>query len=497
MRRKVAIIGAGISGLSAAAYTAKAGNEVHVYEKNSTPGGRARQLKTANGYIFDMGPSWYWMPDVIDRFFKDFGYRTSDFYELIPLDPQFEIIGKEGNLSIPASYEELRGLFDRVEPGSGKRLDKFMESARFKYEVGMGQFVHKPCHSWWEFVTPKIASSAIRLDLLSNFRTYVKKHFGHPSLRTLMEFPVIFLGASPEQVPALYSLMNYGGYVLGTHYPMGGFYRLVQAMWRIAEELGVQFHFDQPVERIIASGSRISAIQVNGDPIAVDAVIASSDYHHTESLLDPSKRNYSEDYWRSRTFAPSCLIYYLGFTEKIPRLQHHSLFFEHDLDDHIDAIYKRKRWPEKPLFYACCPSKTDPGVAPDGHENLFLLMPLATGIEDDKRTRGEYLVAMIDRLEKHTGVSDLRSRLDYLQSYCVSDFVRDYNAYEGNAYGLANTLSQTAVGKPSVRNRQLANLFYTGQLTVPGPGVPPSIISGKIAAGELDKLIKEAYETAV
>jgi phytoene desaturase len=353
MGRKVAIIGAGISGLSAAAYAAKAGNEVHVYEKNSTPGGRARQLKTENGYSFDMGPSWYWMPDVIEGFFEDFGYRAGDFYELIALDPQFEMIGREENLSIPASYEQLRAMFDRVEPGAGKRLDKFMASARFKYEVGMRQFVHKPCHSWLEFVTPKIVSSAIRLDLLSNFRTYVKRYFSHPSLRALMEFPVIFLGASPRQVPALYSLMNYGGYVLGTHYPMGGFYRLVEAMWRIAEELGVHFHFDQPVENILASESGISAIQVKGQLISVDAVIASSDYHHTESLLDPSKRNYSDDYWKSRTFAPSCLIYYLGFTEKIPRLQHHSLFFETDLDNHIDAIYKRKCWPEEPLFYAC------------------------------------------------------------------------------------------------------------------------------------------------
>jgi phytoene desaturase len=497
MGRKVAIIGAGISGLSAAAFAAKAGNEVHVYEKNSTPGGRARQFRTENGYTFDMGPSWYWMPDVMERFFEDFGYHANDFYELIPLDPQFEMIGKDGNLSIPASYEKLREIFDDVEPGAGKRLDKFMRSARFKYEVGMGQFVHKPCHSWREFMTPGIVSSAMRLSLLSNFRSYVKKYFRHPSLRALMEFPVIFLGASPQQIPALYSLMNYGGYILGTHYPMGGFYRLIDAMRQIGEELGVHFHFDQPIEKIVASGSKISAIRVKGQNVPVDAVIASSDYHHTESLLDPMERNYTDAYWRSRTFAPSCLIYYLGFTEKIPRLRHHTLFFEYDLDDHIDAIYKRKRWPENPLFYACCTSKTDDGVAPEGHENVFLLMPLAIGIDDEECIREKYLHSMIQRLEKHTGAVNLLSRLDYKRSYCVRDFVTDYNAYAGNAYGLANTLSQTAVLKPGIRNRQLSNLFYAGQLTVPGPGVPPSIISGKIAAGELAKLKKEVYETAV
>ena len=496
-RKKVAIIGAGISGLSAAAYAAKAGNEVHVYEKNSTAGGRARQLKTDNGYLFDMGPSWYWMPDIIEDFFNDFGCQASNFYELVALDPQFEIVFPDQNMLVPATYDRLKALFDSLEPGAGQRFDSFMKSAKFKYEVGMRQFVQKPCHSWKEFVSPKMAIRALRLDLLSNFRKYVERYFSHPKLRALMEFPVIFLGASPKDIPALYSLMNYGGYVLGTHYPMGGFHRLVEAMQQIAVEQGVQFHFDSPVEKITADNDEIRAIQVKGELVACDAVIASSDYHHTESLLMPRERNYSEDYWKSRTFAPSCLIYYLGFKEKIHRLGHHTLFFEYDLDEHIDSIYKNKQWPEKPLFYACCPSKTDPGVAPEGHENIFLLMPLAIGIDDEESTRERYLLAMIERLERHTGSTDLLAKLDYKKSYCVRDFIQDYNAYQGNAYGLANTLAQTAVLKPSVRNRRYPNLFYTGQLTVPGPGVPPCLISGKIVAGEISKLKIECHEATV
>lgn len=494
---KVAIIGSGFSGLSAAAYSAKAGHEVHVFEKNAIPGGRARQFTTENGYTFDMGPSWYWMPDLIENFFKDFGKNSAEFFELVRLDPQFEMIFPTGTLKIPDTYEHLKGVFERLEEGAGARFDKFMKSAKFKYEVGMQDFVNKPCHSWLEFASFKIAKSAFKLDLLSDFRTYVGKYFKHPYLRALMEFPVIFLGASPKDIPAMYSLMNYGGYSLGTWYPKGGFYQLVLAMQKVAEDQGAQFHLNSNVEKINVENGRIHSLQVNGEVLQFDTVIASSDYHHTEQLLDKELRNYQDEYWSGRTFAPSCLIYYLGFNQTIPNLGHHTLFFENDLDQHVDAIYGDKRWPEKPLFYACCPSKTDKNVAPGGHENVFLLMPLAIGMEDGEEIREKYLREMLYRIERHTHTSGLASKIDFKRSYCVSDFVQDYNAYQGNAYGLANTLAQTAVLKPSIRNKKLNNLFYTGQLTVPGPGVPPSIISGKIVATEVNKLKTSTYEKTI
>lgn len=497
MGKKIAIIGSGISGLSAAAYLAKEGHEVHVFEKNSGPGGRARQFKTENGYTFDMGPSWYWMPDIINNFFQDFGYEASDFYELISLNPQFEMIFAEEKMAIPANFEELKVLFESKEKGAAAKLTTFMEAAKYKYEVGMQDFVNKPCYSWLEFASPKIAKSALKLDLLTNFRSYVKKYFTHPQLIALMEFPVIFLGASPKNIPALYSMMNYGGYALGTWYPMGGFYQLVLAMKKVCEEQDVQFHFNSPVTKINTEKNEVSSLSVNEKTFEFDAFIASSDYHHTETLLDKPLRNYTEKYWQKKTFAPSCLIYYIGLKEKLPHLKHHTLFFENDLDDHIQSIYEDKNWPERPLFYACCPSKTDSSVAPENHENIFLLMPLATGIMDDESIREKYFLEMITRLEKHTGTSDLLSKIDYKKSYCVSDFIQDYNAYEGNAYGLANTLSQTAVLKPSIQNKKLKNLFYTGQLTVPGPGIPPSIISGKIVAKEVNQLKKLRYEKAI
>ncbi|SIR60071.1 MULTISPECIES: phytoene desaturase family protein [unclassified Chryseobacterium] len=487
-KKKIAVIGSGFSGLSAAAYAAKSGNEVHVFEKHNQPGGRARQFETNEGYIFDMGPSWYWMPDIIESFFADFNYKVSDFFQLVSLDPQFEMVFSKEKISVPEKNDEIRELFEKIEPGAAVKYDKFMQSAKFKYEVGMKEFVNKPCYSWLEFASLKIAGSALRLDLLSNFRKYVSGYFSDEKLRSLMEFPVIFLGASPQNIPALYSLMNYGGYVLGTKYPMGGFYQLVLAMKKVAEKQGVTFHFNHEVQKLYTQNGKISSIKVNGKDYEFDAVIASSDYHHTETLIPKSLRNYNNAYWESKTFAPSCLIYYLGIKGKIPHLKHHTLFFENELDDHINCIYKNKKWPSKPLFYTCCPSKTDPGVAPEDCENLFLLLPLAPGIHDEESLREKYLMNMLERIEKHTGESDLASRIEYKKSYCVSDFIADYNAYQGNAYGLSNILSQTAVLKPKIRNRNISNLFYTGQLTVPGPGVPPSVISGKIVASEVNKL---------
>ncbi|WP_312077509.1 phytoene desaturase family protein [Chryseobacterium sp.] len=482
MKRKIAVIGSGFSGLSAASYAAKNGHEVHVFEKNNGFGGRARQFTTENGFIFDMGPSWYWMPDIFDSYFSDFDKKTSDFYELISLNPQFEMVFKDENISLPENFEEMKTLFETIESGASEKLDKFMKDAEYKYEVGMKDFVTKPCFSWMEFASLKILKSSLKLDLLSDFRTFVSKYFKNEKLRTLMEFPVIFLGASPQKIPALYSLMNYGGYKLGTFYPIGGFYKIIEAMMSICKDLNVKFHHNSPVDKIISENGKVKSLLTNGTEIEFDTIIASCDYHHAESqLLDDHQKNYKTEYWKSKTFAPSCLIFYLGIKEKI-KIKHHTLFFENELDLHTEEIYTDKKWPSKPLFYVCCPSQTDSTVAPQGCENLFLLMPIATGIEDSDEMREKYFKEMIGRIEKHTGTENLEEKIIYKKSFCLDDFKKDYNAYEGNAYGLANTLNQTAVLKPSLKNKKIKNLFYTGQLTVPGPGVPPSIISGKIAA---------------
>ena len=496
---KVAVIGAGFSGISAASYLAAEGHEVHVFEKNLTAGGRARNIETQNGYTFDMGPSWYWMPDVFEKYFEDFGFKVSDLYDLELLNPSFEVIFKNNEkLSIPENYERLRLLFESIEKGGAIQLDRFMEEAKYKYEQGMEKLVYMPGVSLAEFVDLDVITGAFKLQVFSSFSKHVRKFFTNPKLIALMEFPVLFLGAMPQDTPALYSLMNYAGLKLGTWYPKGGFGTVINSMVKVAEKNGASFHYDAAVESITTKGKQVKGLTIKGREFDFDAVIAAADYHHVEEKLLPEKyRNYSEKYWEKKTFAPSCLIYYLGFSERIKELEHHTLFFDEDLYEHSLEIYKNPKWPEKPLFYICCPSRTDDKVAPKGHENVFLLMPLAPGLDDSEEIREKFFQVMMQRLEKQIG-RRIMAAIDFKQSYCVSNFIEDYNSYKGNAYGLANTLLQTAILKPKIRNKKLSNLFYAGQLTVPGPGVPPSLISGKIAAQQLMKeLKKKKYEVNV
>jgi len=487
LTKKIAVIGSGFAGLSAASCLAQAGEEVHLFEKNDQLGGRSRQFH-AEGFTFDMGPSWYWMPDVFERYFKRFGYTSKDFYDLKLLDPSFSMIF-EGNeeMKVPANFEELCEMFENEEKGSAVKLRKFMIEAAYKYEKGVNDLVYKPGLSLLEFADLDLIKNTFRLQVFSSFSKHVRQYFKSPKLIALMEFPVLFLGAMPKDTPALYSLMNYAGLKLGTWYPMGGFHKIVEGMTRIAKEQGVHIYKSEPVTQLAVKNKRVSRVLANGHSMDVDAVVGSADYNHVEQhLLAEEYRNYTPKYWAKKTFAPSSLLFYLGVNKKVPKLQHHTLFFDNNLDLHAQEIYKNKKWPTKPLFYVCCPSKTDDSVAPEGHENLFLLMPIAAGLKDEESIREEYYQVMMERLESYVG-EDLRDSIVYKKSYCVSNFIEDYNAYQGNAYGLANTLMQTANLKPSIKSKKVKNLYFAGQLTVPGPGVPPSLISGQVVAKELLK----------
>ena len=483
---RIGIIGAGFAGLSAAAVLSAEGHKVEVFEKNDSIGGRARRMQIGD-FGFDMGPSWYWMPDIFEKFFARFGQRPEDHYQLIKLDPAFRVFLDSEIMDVPGEYHALREMFESRQPGAAKLLDKFMREAEFKYKVGMDQLIYRPSESWLEFVTPQVIKGAMRLDIFSSLRKHVRRSFKDPGLVALMEFPVLFLGAMPDSTPALYSLMNYAGLKVGTYYPMGGFSSVISAMERVATDHGAVIHRSAPVAGFDIDKSLVTRIQANGHSADVDGVVAAADYHHVEqSLLPAEHRRYDTKYWEGRTMAPSCLLFYLGVNKKIDGLLHHNLFFDANLDNHANEIYTSPKWPSDPLFYVSCPSKTDSGVAPEGSENVFILMPLAPGIEDTEDLRKQYFERIMNRLESRLGI-DIRNHIVEYRDYCINDFVEDYNSFGGNAYGLANTLRQTAVLKPRLRPKKIKNMFFSGHLTVPGPGVPPAIISGQISAELLMK----------
>jgi phytoene desaturase len=498
--KKIIIIGSGFSGLSAACFLAKAGYDVAVLEKHDMPGGRARVLKEG-GFVFDMGPSWYWMPDVFERFFNCFGKKVSDYYDLKRLDPSYRVYWPDEVMDIPADYNQLLSLFEKKEPGSSKALNQFMSEAAYKYDVGINKLVHKPGQSLTEFADWDLVKGVFKLDVFTSIRKHVGKYFKNPKLQQLLEFPVLFLGALPQDTPALYSLMNYADIKLGTWYPKGGMFCIVNGMYSLAKELGVKFLFNHDVKEIrIENGMAKSVIAEKlvlhaGKEVAsapehfhADVVIGSADYHFIESvLLEKKYRSYSESYWNKRVMAPSCLLYYVGLNKKLTNVPHHSLFFDVDFEEHGKEIYTDTKWPSDPLFYVCAASVTDETVAPDGCENLFFLIPVATGLQADTDIlREKYFDQILNRFEQKTGQT-VKQNIIYKRSYSVSNFINDYNSFKGNAYGLANTLMQTAVLKPSMKSKKVANLFYTGQLTVPGPGVPPSLISGEVVAKEVIK----------
>jgi phytoene desaturase len=487
------VIGAGFAGLSAASFLAKKGWDVTIVEKNEMAGGRARKFE-AEGFTFDMGPSWYWMPDVFEKYFGSFGKKVSDFYELQRLDPSYRVYFEKATWDLPANYEALKNLFESIEPGAGNALDLFLAEAKYKYEVGVGKLVYQPSLSITEFIDFELIKGVFKLDVFQSMKTHIARYFKHPYIQFLMEFPVLFLGALPENTPALYSLMNYADIKGGTWYPKNGMYSIVEAMVKVAKSLGVQFKLGEEVMQIVVENgiatkviSKVNETQIQ-ENYSFDVLIGAGDYHHIETkLLEKKYQSYSEKYWDSRVLAPSSLLYYVGLNKKLKDVTHHSLFFDSDFSVHGSEIYSNPMWPSNPLFYASVPSVTDPTVAPAGCENLFLLIPIAAGLEGDTAdVREKYFNLIIERLEKKWGQT-ITDAIVYKRSYAVADFKNDYHSFKGNAYGLANTLLQTAFLKPSCKSKKVKNLYYTGQLTVPGPGVPPSLISGEVVANLICK----------
>ncbi len=483
MSKNVVIIGSGFSSLSTSCYLAKLGYTVTVYEKNTTIGGRARQLKK-QGFTFDIGPSWYWMPDVFEKFFNDFNATASDAYTIEKLNPAYKVFFKnKESITIEDTLEKICSAFEKEEKGSSKKLKKFIKIAKDNYDIAIKDIVYRPGVSPLELVTPTTIKKLSQF--FSTISKEVKKEFSNKKLIQILEFPVLFLGAKPSNTPAFYSFMNYADFGLGTWHPKGGMYQVILGIKKLAQSIGVQFFTNSTVDKIIVENGIATGISVNSSYINADIVVCGADYHHGETLLNKEYRQYSEKYWQQKTFAPSSLLFYVGFNKKLKNIHHHNLFFDTDFDIHAKDIYDHPRWPDDPLFYANFTSVTDPDTAPEGKENGFFLIPLAPGLEDTEELREIYFEKIITRFEKLTEQT-VKNSIIFKESFCVKDFKDQYNSYKGNAYGMANTLLQTAFLRPKLKSKKVKNLFFTGQLTVPGPGVPPSLISGKLVAGLIE-----------
>ena len=484
MKKTINIIGSGFSSLAASCYLAKAGYNVTIFEKNATIGGRARQL-VKDGFTFDIGPTWYWMPDVFERFFNDFNKKPSDYYALEKLNPAYSVyFGKDDFITIEDTLEKIKIAFEKEEPGSSKKLTEFINTAKSNYNIAIKDLVYNPGVSPLELVTPKTITKLNQF--FSNIKRDVRKGFKNNRLAQILEFPVLFLGAKPSDTPSFYSFMNYADFGLGTFHPKNGMYQVILAIETLAKNLGVTIKTNAPIDSIIVENGAAKGVIVNGETFLSDVVLSGADYHHTETLLDIKHRQYPESYWNKKTFAPSSLLFYVGFDKKLEHVNHHTLFFDVDFEVHAQDIYDKPKWPDNPLFYASFPSKTDESAAPEGKEAGIFLIPLAPGLADTPQIRELYFDKILNRFETLTS-QGVKKHVLFKESFCLNDFISDYNSYKGNAYGLANTLTQTAFLRPKLKSKKVKNLFFTGQLTVPGPGVPPALISGKLVADLINK----------
>jgi phytoene desaturase len=487
MSKKVVVVGAGFGGLSAACLLSSKGYDVTVLEKNSGAGGRARVYREKD-FVFDMGPSWYLMPEVFDSYFELFGKRREDYYDLFRLDPYYQVFFEGGQRArITANIDDTLAAFEAFEPGGADNLKRYLAGAKYKYDVAMREFLHRDYRTVFDFLNKRLMTEGLKLNVFSSLDKYVSKYFSSDQAKKILEYAMVFLGNSPTNAPALYSIMSHVDLNLGVWYPKGGLYAVVEGLLKLAAETGVKIRYDAEVRRIVHRGGRAAGVETAEGEMAADIVLVNADYAHTElELLDEEGRSYSRGYWDKAVWAPSMFIAYLGTNRKIGALEHHNLYFAKAWERHFTEIFDRPAWPGNPSFYASCPSRTDPLAAPAGKENIFLLVPVAPGLEDTEEIREEYFEKAMDRFEGIIG-EKIRPHLVVKRIYSQRDFIADYHAWKGTALGLAHTLRQTAVFRPARRSKKIKGLYFSGHYTHPGVGVPMTFISSRIAAEEIRK----------
>jgi phytoene desaturase len=479
------IIGAGFGGISAAGLLARRGHDVTVVEQLDHAGGRATVWED-RGFRFDLGPSWYLMPDVYERFFQLMGSSASRELDLRRLDPAYRVFfAPDDWVDVPSDLEATYALFDSFEPDGAAKLRRYLHQAAHQYEVAMGGFVYRRYRRPTDLLNYRMLKEGARLRVFRSLDSHVRRYFSSDRARKVLEYSMVFLGGAPNNTPALYNIMSHVDLNLGVWYPMGGMGAVVASMQRLAHKEGVRFQFGTPVRRIRVSGGRVSGVETDDGLLPADIVVANADYHHVETmLLAPDERQYGDSYWRSRVIAPSAFLVYLGLDTRLDRLAHHNLFLQHDWQRHFNSIFKQPEWPDQPSYYVCAPSKTDPGVAPEGGENLFVLVPVAAGLEDTVAARDALEGLVLADLEQHLG-RPVGPHTVVSRTFAHRDFESRYNAYKGTALGLAHTLRQTAVFRPRQKSSKVGGLYFSGHYTHPGVGVPMTLISSELVAEEI------------
>ncbi len=485
--KKIIIIGAGIGGLSAAALLAKKGYSVTILEKNKQPGGRAGVL-SAKGFTFDMGPSWYLMPDVFENFYKEFGKKPSDFLQLKKLDPSYKIFFSESeSTEVPGKYTDILKLFAKMEPNGRQKLEKYMENSEFLYKKSMETFLYNDFRKITDFFRPDVMKNGAKLHLFENMDKFTKKYFDSDKLRKILLYNIVFLGGTPSNTPALYSLMSYVDFKMGVFYPMGGITEFINSLVSICKDYKVKIKYDENVKSIKISEGKAEKVITQKQSYEADIVISNADYHFTETkLLPKTSQTYPESYWKKKTIAPSAFILYIGVNKKLPKLEHHNLYLDSDWTLHFESIFNKPSWPDKPSYYVCAPSKTDKSVAPKGMENLFILVPVAAGLKDTPAIRKKYTDQIIKHLEGIIG-EDFKENIVYLKTFAHNDFSELYNSYKGSALGLSHALLQSALFTPGHISKKVKNLYYTGANNHPGIGMPTCLISSQIVTSLIEK----------
>ena len=480
--KKVVIIGAGFAGLTTAALLAQKGFKVTVLEKNHEPGGRAITYKE-KGFVFDMGPSWYLMPEAFERYFQFFNKQPGDYYDLVQLDTSYRVFyGKDDYVDVAGKLKNNTALFDHFEKNGFAKAQKYLDLAAYQYKVAVKTFLYRDYKKISEFLNGKLILEGIKLKIFQSVDKLVSRFFTSDKIKKIMEYTMVFIGGSPKQTPAFYSLMSHIDLNLGVWYPLGGICKVAEALFQLGEEQGVEFKFNHAVNKIIVDKSQAQSVETQQGSFPADIIIANADYVHTEQdLLDKQYRSYTPGYWKSKVISPSAFIIYMGLNKKLKNIRHHNLYFHDKWDEHFDTIFKHKSWPDKFSYYVSAPSITDNTIAPKDCENLFFLIPVAAGLNDTNEMREIMYNKVLDHFEELIG-QKIRENIIVNKIFSQRDFIGSYNSYQGSAFSLAHTLMQTAVFRPARKSKKVKNLYFTGQYTHPGVGIPMAFICGELTA---------------